>query len=65
MPTLKNKKTGVVIDVDDELAAKLGSDWVKPSGRKGPAKKPDAAEPDVAEPDVAEPGEGEPGEGEA
>lgn len=49
MPTLKNKKTGVVIDVDDELAAKLGSDWVKPSGRKGPAKKPDAAEPDEGE----------------
>ena len=33
MPKLRNKKTGVVVNVDDVTAARLGSEW-RPADQK-------------------------------
>ncbi len=42
MPRLRNTQSGVVVNVSDDTAARLGSEWEpadKPAPRKAPAKK--------------------------
>lgn len=53
MPRLKNRTTGVLVSVDDELAAILGDEWEsaddpKPR-RSAPRKKPAEAPPKPAD----------------
>lgn len=47
MPRLKNKVTGVVVNVDDELAEKLDSNWV-PADQPRRGRKPKAEVEDAS-----------------
>lgn len=46
MPRFKNKNTGVVVDVSDEAAKNLGSEWQSADAPKsrGRSRKSDAGE---------------------
>ncbi|MFF1531486.1 hypothetical protein [Cellulomonas sp. NPDC058312] len=49
MRRLKNRTSGVLVSVDDELAAKLGDEWEpleEPKPRRAPRKKAEPAQPD-------------------
>lgn len=39
MPTLKHRKTGVVLSCSEETAARLGTDWEPVEEKSAPAKK--------------------------
>ena len=39
MPRLRNKGTGVVVSVDDALAARLGSEWEPADAEAAPVEK--------------------------
>lgn len=54
MPRLRNRRTGVVVNVDDDTASRLGADWVDP---KAPAEAPKAPVEPVLTPDGASKGE--------
>lgn len=46
MPRLQNSRTGVVVNVDDKTAERLGADWgsVKPPAKPAPSKKSEKSE---------------------
>ena len=45
MPRLVNSETGVTVNVDDDTAARLGSEWKPVEGKAAPAKKAAAKPP--------------------
>lgn len=52
MPRLRNRASGVLVSVDDELAAKLGDEWEsaeEPKTRRPPRKKPAETAPKPAD----------------
>ena len=48
MPRLINSETGVVVNVDDDTAARLNAEW-KQEARKAPAKKAAASKSSKSE----------------
>lgn len=53
MPRLKDARTGVVVSVSDETAARLGRGWVPADAAADPVVEPETEESETAE--VTEP----------